>query len=1176
MPRKPKTPVALCSVFLIGLTLWFLLPDHKHDHDHRNQHNHGHGHGHWRWHGHACHATKSCTSSTPTPLSLEKFDAWLQDADPAHLSQDEELLHEGVLLAQQRRADMLELIQSDPQVALDQALSFAEYHALPPEIQELVEEPFTVRAEFQVRAICFGDHEGSDLDLAIRFGNGEKKQLAEPNQKRVSLAKAKLPTQGIKLESWAAIHPTVFHQLSEQDLAWAASNLPLANLSPEHDILSGEEIPDQPIVAIAGGYRFHFASQETLRQLETNLHELDQLPGIDIGSPAFLSQVAAKFEPGSFDLEEFAQFQETSSLLLSNENKPYLVIRVDFPDKLGTPFTKEELEQMGQQRVAPALAEYSFGRTTVELTATEKIYTLSNSANYTDYDVLFDHAVAAYQADGNPSPLSQYDIICVSFPDLSFGWAGIASVGGYEQWLQGRVSDETMLHEIGHNYGLMHANYWDHDHHHDPVNPAGSNEEYGDIFDVMGDGPTNSGHFHMAAKQFLGWIETDRWGDLSSAADNGVYRIYPFDRASDSGLQALRVFKSTSNDHYWIGYRGQQPGVANFDRGLYLVWERRDGSTSRNQSWLVDTTPGSEAGKVDAGVALGRTYADASSQLFITPVAQGEDANGPYIDVSVNFGQFPNNLDPSGTLSAPTVGAARVPILFTFEGSDPDDDPLSYQWDFGDGIVENSQAAVSHAFPVGGSYQISLTVSDRKGGTQTLNSSIEISDPISEVAVRQSGTTADLHSLAANHSHVVAVGSSNSARRSADGISWEPHPIPQSNGSVRLRDIIWTGQNFVAVGAEYDFSLGGWLGVIHTSPNGETWTAAHRTTEKVGSWGFNSVAANSDGSTIVVIGSDARIYTQTNGGAWTPIEVGRNLNGWSNSANVTFADGTFVIGGYDYNADPKTPLVLLASLNGLDWQDLAEGSGIAVWQGLSTVAAPNGKLMGSGFRSRMRYSENGGATWTTNQQGDIYEAVAYAYGNGVYSAAVYREDGVNSNDNRDHFNMLSIDGKNWSLSGETLSVDYNDRIFFKDTFISVGDDGVIHQTASFSAPVKTAFAIWMENYPIDLADQGHQANPDGDWASNLLEYALGSDPSDRNSVPAMPEISQTSDGKVRAQIHRFSRTNSTLSLEFSQDMQTWALLPTEVAVDSGTLLALVSEQSLNDQERYFIRLKVTP
>lgn len=76
------------------------------------------------------------------------------------------------------------------------------------------------------------------------------------------------------------------------------------------------------------------------------------------------------------------------------------------------------------------------------------------------------------------------------------------------------------------------------------------------------------------------------------------------------------------------------------------------------------------------------------------------------------------NRPPTASLTAsPTSGP--VPLTVSFDGSassDPDGDPLTYLWDFGDGAtVQIPAATVSHTYMRGGTYTASLTVRDDDG-----------------------------------------------------------------------------------------------------------------------------------------------------------------------------------------------------------------------------------------------------------------------------------------------------------------------------------------------------------------------------------------------------------------------------------------------------------------------------
>jgi glucose/arabinose dehydrogenase/PKD repeat protein len=78
------------------------------------------------------------------------------------------------------------------------------------------------------------------------------------------------------------------------------------------------------------------------------------------------------------------------------------------------------------------------------------------------------------------------------------------------------------------------------------------------------------------------------------------------------------------------------------------------------------------------------------------------------------------NLWPTAQLNAgPLQGAAPLTVEFSAVGStDPEGDPLSYVWDFGDGSapMTSTQPFVAHEYASDGDYVVSLQVFDAQGG----------------------------------------------------------------------------------------------------------------------------------------------------------------------------------------------------------------------------------------------------------------------------------------------------------------------------------------------------------------------------------------------------------------------------------------------------------------------------
>ena len=77
------------------------------------------------------------------------------------------------------------------------------------------------------------------------------------------------------------------------------------------------------------------------------------------------------------------------------------------------------------------------------------------------------------------------------------------------------------------------------------------------------------------------------------------------------------------------------------------------------------------------------------------------------------------NRDPDAEAGGPYAVEAGRAIGFDGTASfDPDGDPLSFAWSFGDG-TSGSGCCPNHTYSSPGSYQVALTVSDGRGGTAT-------------------------------------------------------------------------------------------------------------------------------------------------------------------------------------------------------------------------------------------------------------------------------------------------------------------------------------------------------------------------------------------------------------------------------------------------------------------------
>ncbi len=87
------------------------------------------------------------------------------------------------------------------------------------------------------------------------------------------------------------------------------------------------------------------------------------------------------------------------------------------------------------------------------------------------------------------------------------------------------------------------------------------------------------------------------------------------------------------------------------------------------------------------------------------------------------------NVAPTANAGGPYTGQVGSPITLSGSGTDPspvDQAALTYRWDFGDGTTA-AGAQVSHTYQQAGSYNATLTVTDKDGAVGTATTTVEVS-----------------------------------------------------------------------------------------------------------------------------------------------------------------------------------------------------------------------------------------------------------------------------------------------------------------------------------------------------------------------------------------------------------------------------------------------------------------
>jgi parallel beta-helix repeat protein len=141
-------------------------------------------------------------------------------------------------------------------------------------------------------------------------------------------------------------------------------------------------------------------------------------------------------------------------------------------------------------------------------------------------------------------------------------------------------------------------------------------------------------------------------------------------------------------------------------------------------------------GKTASGVSVSHTYKAAGVYTVMLTVSDGQLTSSDTMTVTVTS-PSPSNSPPVADAGFDqTINVGRQLLLDGSGSMDPDKDPLSYSWDFGDGDM-GSGIQVSHAYTVPGLYTATLTVTDGQLSTSD-------SVTITVIAAGEAGSIVDV------------------------------------------------------------------------------------------------------------------------------------------------------------------------------------------------------------------------------------------------------------------------------------------------------------------------------------------------------------------------------------------------------------------------------------------------
>ncbi len=403
-----------------------------------------------------------------------------------------------------------------------------------------------------------------------------------------------------------------------------------------------------------------------------------------------------------------------------------LYMRIAFADDPTEVVQSESNAYSEMRTVNNHILDASYGRMQVLATVTPIIVLPQDQSYYTTPSLLGTEARAAASALGYSPGQYGHRVYRYSGSPGTFGGLATVNANPGNIWMRNSNAG-VLVHEMGHNYKLMHSGGWNTDDK-AAIGPS-DHAEYGHTFDPMGNaGGYVKGQFCSYQKDRLGWLKDSERIDVR---ESGRFRIHSLDdgRVDPDKHYSLKI-PTEDRGNYWVEYRNNYTTNAFKNGTLLQAQGGGDWSGNNTKPIRIDVTYWSSKGKDDSNIPLGWTFSDHEQGLHITPVARDGDLN--WIDMQVNKGSFPGNQPPVAILTADTTSVATgVKVNLSVTATDPDGDELAYHWYYDDNNWHGNRnkTSVSKSWSNAGVRTVICTVSDMKGGVSIKKMLITVGSP---------------------------------------------------------------------------------------------------------------------------------------------------------------------------------------------------------------------------------------------------------------------------------------------------------------------------------------------------------------------------------------------------------------------------------------------------------------
>ncbi|MCW1925002.1 tandem-95 repeat protein [Luteolibacter arcticus] len=652
-------------------------------------------------------ATAIALEPLPVPdfATIDAFDGWVARWKEATPGERAAMTVEGARLAAARRPQFKVLIEVDPRLALERAVPRVVRQDLPEEIVVQLEEPVSAKGDFSVyggRPAPGTRYRADQLTLRYFEAGGVNFKARVFGAIKNLGSRPGVPLQGVAIDREMAVAENAVRRLESGERIPAGTvveeTCPISG-ETSASVSAGEEVTTEaPVVEVAGRV-LTFCEDPHAAVLEEQFRSWLEASGT--GGAGFFTD----------------NFPGTAARAIGNLRCLY--IRATYQDQVAAPNTEEEAYN-DMRNSARFFLENSYGKLTTTTTVTSLVTLPQTMAWYKAKDAEVDglglvHTDSRNAARALGYDSDFYDCIIVRInggPRLEgYSWGG--GTPANRVWITWGGMD-VINHEAGHAFGRSHARFWQTD---DGTGYGnGTSQDYGNPFDIMGGSEGFTAHYNTISKRALGWLPPEY---IHEPKTSGTYRLHAYDqpRLEEGKRYALTVAKDSFRK-YNLEYHPARGGLLT-DSALVLY----DGASGNNAGDLLDTTPdtpyvvGDNAGKLDASIALGRTFSDLEADMHFTVVASNATTPSS-IDVVYLRGPFPGNSAPALALNTTATNiAVNGSVTFTAVANDADGDMLAYHWEFDDGVSAANSSQITRTFAAAAQVTAMVTVSDMKGGT---------------------------------------------------------------------------------------------------------------------------------------------------------------------------------------------------------------------------------------------------------------------------------------------------------------------------------------------------------------------------------------------------------------------------------------------------------------------------